>query len=251
VSESNGGLLAHIIDSRAAARDAPALLCPVERWQEAWFRDNSFLIACLIHTIRNYTAVPCAYARRSRNHSGKQPGTRPLVLFARVVLFPPIFFLFLGIIDFVHSSSLVSLNRCHDLQIKGERYKVEILLTISVFFYERTSIVNRDENIFKYTHTCIYMFIFENDEIASKFAFSGSMMFYRKDREMIVTRISAARRTCARGQARRDETRREARREAAKVKESGDLLMMHGHGHRRILDTNVTPVSSIKLRDSA
>lgn len=157
-------------------------------------------------------------------------------------------FLFLGI-DFVYSSSLVSLNRCHDLQIKGERYKVEILLTISVFFYERTSIVNRDENIFKYTHTCIYMFIFENDEIASKFAFSGSMMFYRKDREVIVTRISAVRRTCARGQARRDETRRETRREAAKVKESGELLMMHGHGHRRILDTNVTPVSSIKLRD--
>lgn len=24
--------------------------------------------------------------------------------------------------------------------------------------------------------------------------------------------------------------------------------MMHGHGHRRILDTSVTPVSSIKLR---
>lgn len=45
---------------------------------------------------------------------------------------------------------------------------------------------------------------------------------------------------------RRDEARREA-----KVKESGELLMMHGHGHRRILDTNVTPVSSIKLRDSA
>lgn len=55
-----GGLLAHIIDSRVAARDAPALLCPVERWQEAWFRDNSFLIACLIHTTSNYTAVPRA-----------------------------------------------------------------------------------------------------------------------------------------------------------------------------------------------
>lgn len=50
-----------------------------------------------------------------------------------------------------------------------------------------------------------------------------------------------------RGEARRGEKRREA----AKVKESGELLMMHGHGHRRILDTNVTPVSSIKLRDSA
>lgn len=78
VSESHGGLLAHIIDSRVAARDAPALLCPVERWQEAWFRDNSFLIACLIHTIRNYTAVPCAYAR-SRNHSGEHRGTRPFI----------------------------------------------------------------------------------------------------------------------------------------------------------------------------
>lgn len=78
VSESHGGLLAHIIDSRVAARDAPALLCSVERWQEAWFRDNSFLIACLIHTIRNYTAVPCAYAR-SRNHSREHPGTRPFV----------------------------------------------------------------------------------------------------------------------------------------------------------------------------
>jgi len=32
------------------------------------------------------------------------------------------------------------------------------------------------------------------------------------------------------------------------VKESGELLMMHGHGHRRILDTSATPVSSIKLR---
>jgi len=32
------------------------------------------------------------------------------------------------------------------------------------------------------------------------------------------------------------------------VKESGELLMMRGHGHRRILDTSATPVSSIKLR---
>lgn len=78
VSESHRGLLAHIIDSRVAARDAPALLCPVERWQEAWFRDNSFLIACLIHTIRNYTAVPCAYAG-SRNHLGEHAGTGPFV----------------------------------------------------------------------------------------------------------------------------------------------------------------------------
>ena len=62
-----GGLLAHIIDSRVAARDAPALLCPVERWQEAWFRDNSFLIACLIHTTSNYTAVPRASLLLSRS----------------------------------------------------------------------------------------------------------------------------------------------------------------------------------------
>lgn len=55
-------------------------------------------------------------------------------------------------------------------------------------------------------------------------------------------------REARRSEARRDETGRE---EEAKVKESGELLMMHGHGHRRILDTNVTPVSSIKLRDSA
>lgn len=62
-----GGLLAHIIDSRVAARDAPALLCPVERWQEAWFRDNSFLIACLIHTTSNYNAVPRATAPFSKS----------------------------------------------------------------------------------------------------------------------------------------------------------------------------------------
>lgn len=74
VGESHGGLLTHIIDSRVAARDAPALLCPAERWQEAWYRDNSFLIACLIHTTSNYTAVPRASApfaepRRGRNVS--------------------------------------------------------------------------------------------------------------------------------------------------------------------------------------
>lgn len=105
VSESRGGLLAHIIDSRVAARDAPALLCPVERWQEAWFRDNSFLIACLIHTIRNYTAVPYAYAR-SRNHSGEHTREReavrafPRCSHARAVLFSPIFRLFSHVFNF-------------------------------------------------------------------------------------------------------------------------------------------------------
>lgn len=71
VGESHGGLLAHIIDSRVAARDASALLCPVERWQEAWFRDNSFLIACLIHTTSNYTAVPCASVSYSKSFRGR------------------------------------------------------------------------------------------------------------------------------------------------------------------------------------
>ena len=71
VGESHGGLLAHIIDSRVAARDAPALLCPVERWQEAWFRDNSFLIACLIHTTSNYTAVPRASVPHSKSFRGR------------------------------------------------------------------------------------------------------------------------------------------------------------------------------------
>lgn len=76
VGESHGGLLAHIIDSRVAARDAPALLCPVERWQEAWFRDNSFLIACLIHTTSNYTAVPRAsvpYSKSFRERNSRRP----------------------------------------------------------------------------------------------------------------------------------------------------------------------------------
>lgn len=96
VSESHRGLLAHIIDSRVAARDAPALLCPVERWQEAWFRDNSFLIACLIHTIRNYPAVPCAYARFSksfgRTHLGNEAvRSRLLALLRARALFSPIF----------------------------------------------------------------------------------------------------------------------------------------------------------------
>lgn len=71
VGESHGGLLAHIIDSRVAARDASALLCPVERWQEAWFRDNSFLIACLIHTTSNYTAVPRASVSYSKSFRGR------------------------------------------------------------------------------------------------------------------------------------------------------------------------------------
>lgn len=61
----------------------------------------------------------------------------------------------------------------------------------------------------------------------------------------------ARRNEARRGEAKRGETRRDEARREAKVKESGELLMMHGHGHRRILDTNVTPVSSIKLRDSA
>lgn len=123
VSESHGGLLAHIIDSRVAARDAPALLCPVERWQEAWFRDNSFLIACLIHTIRNYTAVPCAYAR-SRNHSREHPGTRPFrtrllaLLRARAPLF--CFRRFSGrsrrVLDFVNFTT----RRAYDLRERGE-----------------------------------------------------------------------------------------------------------------------------------
>jgi len=47
---------------------------PVARWQEAWFRDNSFLIACLIHTIRNYTVVPCAHTPVS---SESLAGTTP------------------------------------------------------------------------------------------------------------------------------------------------------------------------------
>lgn len=120
VSESNsGGLLAHIIDSRAAARDAPALLCPVERWQEAWFRDNSFLIACLIHTIRNYTAVPCAYARRSRNHSGKTTGNeaaRSLRASCSVSANFYFLFFFSKNIDFyAFSLNLVSFNRYRDL----------------------------------------------------------------------------------------------------------------------------------------
>lgn len=79
-----GGLLAHIIDSRVAARDAPALLCPVERWQEAWFRDNSFLIACLIHTTSNYTAciaspLPLSSLSLSKSFRGRKlcPPARP------------------------------------------------------------------------------------------------------------------------------------------------------------------------------
>lgn len=86
-----GGLLAHIIDSRVAARDAPALLCPVERWQEAWFRDNSFLIACLIHTTSNYTAVPRAsvllslplslrIVSREETQPARSPASLPLLL---------------------------------------------------------------------------------------------------------------------------------------------------------------------------
>lgn len=64
-------------------------------------------------------------------------------------------------------------------------------------------------------------------------------------------RNEAKRSEARRGEARRGKARRDEARREAKVKESGELLMMHGHGHRRILDTNVTPVSSIKLRDSA
>lgn len=97
VGESHGGLLAHIIDSRVAARDASALLCPVERWQEAWFRDNSFLIACLIHTTSNYTAVPRASVSYSKSFRGRNSrrlclsspsSDNPAPLFRRFLLAP-------------------------------------------------------------------------------------------------------------------------------------------------------------------
>lgn len=90
ISENHGELLAHIIDSRVAARDALALLCSVERWQEAWFRDNSFLIACLIHTIRNYTAICHVHTPPfSRDHSRENDLTR--LFGSHLVRFPSIF----------------------------------------------------------------------------------------------------------------------------------------------------------------
>lgn len=157
MSKSNGGLLAHIIDSRAAARDAPALLCPVERWQEAWFRDNSFLIACLIHTIRNYTAVPCAYARRSRNHSGKTTGNEAArSLHASCSVSANFYFIF-----FFQKYRLLCIRSISSVSIAAVIYRHKenavsnqnIAGSNGCYFFVRTNIVNRDVRIFLNMHT--------------------------------------------------------------------------------------------------
>lgn len=126
-----GGLLAHIIDSRVAARDAPALLCPVERWQEAWFRDNSFLIACLIHTTSNYTAVPraslllsCSLSKSFRGRKlcppARLPPCPPLTLSLsspRRTIANPLFQSF-STLPLLRRARLVSFLAC---RIRGER----------------------------------------------------------------------------------------------------------------------------------